>query len=117
MRTSVFKDKSDVFAVLIVKLAQRLVADKKEYTRSKKLLKRGTAIGAFAREAVFAERKKEFIHKMSMYLKKANASLYWFGLLQDTNYIIKDLCMIHFSLNKKRVTMLESSIKISKSKL
>jgi four helix bundle protein len=117
MHKSVLKDKSDAFAVLIVKLAQRLVTDKKEYTQSKKLLKRGTAIGAFAREAVFAERKKEFIHKMSMYLKKANASLYWLGLLQDANYILKDLCMIHFSLNKKRVTMLESSIKISKSKL
>jgi four helix bundle protein len=117
MSKSVLKDKSYAFAILIVKLAQLLVADKKEYILSKQLIRSGTAIGALIREAEFAESKKDFIHKMSISLKEANETLYWLDLLKDTYYINKTQCTIHFSLNKELVAMLVSSIKTSKSKL
>ena len=117
MGKSILKDKSYAFAILIVKLSQLLISDKKEYILSKQLLRSGTAIGALIREAEFAQSKADFIHKMSISLKEANESLYWIDLLKDTNYIDKTRYSIHFDLNKELVAMLVSSIKTSKSKL
>ncbi|WP_452232278.1 four helix bundle protein [Lacinutrix sp. MEBiC02595] len=117
MSKSILKDKSYAFAILIVKLSQLLVTEKKEYILSKQLLRSGTAIGALIREAEFAQRKKDFINKMSISLKEANETLYWIDLLKDTNYMDKDQYQVHNELNKKLVAMLVSSIKTAKSKL
>ena len=100
MSKSVLKDKSYAFAILIVKLAQLLVADKKEYILSKQLRRSGTAKGALIREAEFAESKKDFIHKMNISPKEANETIYWLELLKDTDYINKTQYTIHFSLNE-----------------
>ena len=48
--TNPLKEKSFAFAVEIVKLAQFLVTEKKEYVLSKQILKSGTSIGALIRE-------------------------------------------------------------------
>jgi four helix bundle protein len=117
MSKSILKDKSYAFAILIVKLSQLLVSDKKEYILSKQLLRSGTAIGALIREAEFAQSRKDFINKMSISLKEANETLYWIDLLKDTNYIDKNQHSILLPLNKELVAMLVSSIKTSKSKL
>lgn len=114
MSKSVLKDKSYAFAILIVKLSQTLVSDKKEYILSKQLLRSGTAIGALIREAEFAQSKNDFIHKMSISLKEANESLYWIDLLKDTNYIDENQYNIHYKLNEELVAMLVSSIKTAK---
>ncbi|MFT4849437.1 MAG: four helix bundle protein [Sediminicola sp.] len=116
MSKSILKDKSYAFAILIVKLSQRLVSERKEYVLSKQLLSSGTGIGALIREAEFAQSKADFIHKMSISLKEANESLYWLDLLKDTNYIDKEQYEIHYKLNKELVAMLVSSIKTSKGK-
>ncbi len=116
MSKSILKNKSYGFAILIVKLSQHLVSDKKEYILSKQLLRSGTAIGALIREAEFAQSKPDFIHKMSISLKEANESLYWIDLLKDTNYINDDKYQLHYALNKELVAMLVSSIKTAKSK-
>ena len=116
MSKSILKDRSYAFAILIVKLSQLLVNERKEYVLSKQLLRSGTAIGALIREAEFAQSKADFIHKMSISLKEANESLYWLDLLKDTNYIDKEQYQIHYKLNKELVAMLVSSIKTSKGK-
>jgi four helix bundle protein len=117
MSESILKTKSYKFAILIVKLSQTLVSDKKEYVLSKQLLRSGTAIGALIREAEFAQSKADFIHKLSISLKEANETLYWLDLLKDTNYMDKENYQIHYELNKELVAMLVSSIKTVKSKL
>jgi len=117
MNKSILKDKRYAFSILIVKLSQLLVADKKKYVLSKQLLKSGTAVGALIREAEFAKRKADFMHKMSVSLREANESLYWLDLLKDTNYIHTTHYNIHFPLNQELVAMLVSSIKTTKSKL
>ena len=117
MGKSILKDKSYAFAILIVKLSQLLVSEKKEYVLSKQLLRSGTAVGALIREAEFAQSKADFIHKMSISLKEANETLYWIDLLKDTNYIDIQQYKIHYNLNKELVAMLVSSIKTAKSKL
>ena len=117
MGKNVLKDKSYQFAILIVKLSQILVNDKKEFVLSKQLLRSGTAIGALIREAEFAQSKKDFINKMSISLKEANETLYWLDLIKDTDFISEVEHKNYFELNKELIAMLVSSIKTSKSKL
>jgi len=117
MNKNVLKDKSYAFAILIVKLSQRLISEKKEYVLSKQLLRSGTAIGALIREAEFAQSKPDFIHKMSISLKEANETLYWLDLLKDTDYLNNDKHQSYSKMNKELIAMLVSSIKTTKNNL
>ncbi|TSE10378.1 four helix bundle protein [Aquimarina algiphila] len=117
MSKSILKDKSYAFVILIVKLSQFLVSEKKEYVLSKQLLRSRTAIGALIHEAEFAQSKNDFIHKMSISLKEANESMYWIDLLKDTGYINKKQHEASLQKNKELVAMLVSSIKTSKSSI
>ncbi len=117
MSKGILKNKSYEFAIEIVKLAQSLVNDKREYVLSKQLLRSGTAIGALIREAEFAQSKKDFINKMSIALKEANETLYWLDLLNDTDHITNLVYKQLHSTCKELVAMLVSSVKTTKSKL
>lgn len=87
MKDSVLRTRSYELAIIIVKLAQLLQKEEKEFVLSRQLLRSGTSIGANIREAEFAQSKADFIHKMSISLKEANETIYWIDLLKDTNYI------------------------------
>lgn len=110
------KEKSFTFAVEIVKLAQFLVTEKKEYVLSKQVLKSGTSIGALIRESEFAASKADFINKLTVALKEANETEFWLMLLSSTDYISKEKFTKLQSDCKELIAMLVSSIKTSKSK-
>ncbi len=74
-------------AIRIVRLNQYLVAEKKEYTMSKQLLRAGTNPGAMVREAVNAESGLDFIHKLAIAQKETSETLYWLELLYKTDYL------------------------------
>ncbi|MDD8019361.1 MAG: four helix bundle protein [Bacteroidota bacterium] len=84
---NIIKIKSFSFAVRIVKLYKFLSEKKKEFIISKQLLRSGTSIGANVREAINAESKADFVHKMGIAQKEADETLYWLELLADTRYI------------------------------
>ena len=84
---SVLKEKSFSFALRVVKLAQYLANEKKEYVLSKQVLRSGTAIGALVSEAEFAQSKPDFISKLSIGLKEANETYYWLQLLRSGGYL------------------------------
>ncbi len=84
---NIVRNKSFYFAVRIVRLYQHLINDRKEYTLSKQLLRAGTSIGANVREAINAESKADFIHKLSIPQKEADEKLYWLEILQQTDYL------------------------------
>lgn len=86
-KKNIIKEKSFAFAYRIIKLSKHLSEDKKEFVLSKQLLRSGTAIGALIREAEHAESKYDFIHKISIALKEANATDYWIELIKYGNYI------------------------------
>jgi four helix bundle protein len=114
--TNPLKEKSFAFAVEIVKLAQFLVTEKKEYVLSKQILKSGTSIGALIRESEFAASKADFINKLTVALKEANETEFWLMLLSSTDYISKEKFTKLQSDCKELIAMLVSSIKTSKSK-
>jgi four helix bundle protein len=116
MRVNIIKEKSFNFALIIVRLYQLLVTEKREFVLSKQLLRSGTSIGANIREAEHAESKADFIHKMSIALKEANESTYWIELLFKSDYINENQFN---NLNNDLIEILKlltSIIKTSKNK-
>jgi four helix bundle protein len=87
MKKSPIKTKSYLLAINIVELYKRLSEQRKEYILSKQVLKSGTSVGANIREAIQAESRADFIHKMCIALKESSETEYWLGLLRDTNYL------------------------------
>lgn len=89
MKQNIVKEKSFAFAVRIVKTYQHLVAKHKEFILSKQALRSGTAVGALIREAINAESKQDFIHKMALAQKECDETIYWLELMHTTSYLTK----------------------------
>jgi four helix bundle protein len=87
MSSSILRTKSFSFAVRIVRLVQRLQKENREYVLSQQILKCGTSGGAQAREAQYAQSKKDFISKLSIGLKEYNETTYFLDLLHATGYM------------------------------
>lgn len=117
MGRSILRDKSYVFAIVIVRMAQELQQQKKEYVLSKQLLRSGTAVGALLAEAEFGQSKADFIHKLTIALKEANETRYWLNLLKDTEYINKTQFETLSEPCVELIRILVASIKTTKSNL
>lgn len=77
MSQSIIKEKSFAFAVRVVNLFKFLKEEKRESVLSKQVLCSGTSIGANVREAMQAESKADFIHKLHIALKETAEIGYW----------------------------------------
>ena len=92
MSGNIIKSKSFDFALKVVKIAQDIMKNKKEYVMSRQLLRSATSVGANVRESEYAQSKPDFISKMSIALKEANETDYWLdlvfhaSLLDEINY-------------------------------
>ena len=104
-------EKSVDFAVRIVNLRKYLTEQKKEYVMSKQLLRCGTSIGANIAEAQRGQSKADFAAKMSIALKEANETEYWFQLLYRTEYLTKEQFDSIVEDNKELLRMLISICK------
>ena len=84
---SIIAKKAYAFAIDIVKLYKKLIAENKEFVLSKQFLRSGTSIGANINEAVSGQSKRDFVHKLSIALKEARETAYWLKLLRDSDFI------------------------------
>ena len=84
---SIIAKKAYAFALDVVKLYKKLIADNREFVLSKQLLRSGTSIGANVNEAISGQSKRDFVHKLSIALKEARETAYWLNLLKDSNFI------------------------------
>ena len=64
-----------------------LNSERKEFVMSKQFLRSGTSVGANVREAINAQSKADFVHKLAIAQKECDESLYWLELLKETKYI------------------------------
>jgi four helix bundle protein len=87
MSESIVKTKSFELAVRGVNFYKWLVAERKEFVMSKQFLRSITSVGANVREAVNAQSKPDFIHKLLIAQKECDESMYWLEILIATNYI------------------------------
>jgi len=72
------------FSLRIIKLVASLPKNKVGDVIGYQLLKSGTSIGANYREAVRAESKADFIHKIGIIEKEAGETMYWLELLSES---------------------------------
>ena len=87
MSESIIRKKSFELAILGVNFYKYLASEKKEFVISKQFLRSVTSIGANVREALNAQSKADFIHKLSISQKECDETMYWLELLKETNYI------------------------------
>ena len=113
---SIVGKKSYVFALEIVKLYKYLNTDKREFVLSKQLLRAGTSIGSNVNEALSAESKKDFVHKLSISLKEAKETCYWLDLLKDSDYINQEQYVSAMQLCHELIKILSSIILTTKQK-
>ncbi len=81
MADSIVAQKAFQFAIRIVKLYLFLKEKKQEYVLAKQLVRSGTSIGANTEEAVAAQSKPDFVHKLHIALKETRETSYWLRLL------------------------------------
>ncbi len=86
-KQNLIQDKSFDFALSIIDVHKNLTHNKKEYIMSKQLLRSGTSIGANVNEAIEAQSRADFIHKLSIALKEARETEYWIRLLMAADYM------------------------------
>ena len=101
------REKSFEFALLIVGICRELQADR-EFVISKQLMKSGTAIGANVEEAVSAESRKDFLHKVNIALKEAREVHYWPRLLDASDIETKRNLTGHLAAAEELVRLLVS---------
>ena len=65
----------------------KVLQEHKEFVISKQVLRSGTSIGANVNEALAAESRADFIHKMAISNKEARETLYWLELLEKSQMI------------------------------
>jgi len=114
-KPNIVKEKSFAFALRVIKLAQFLQDEKREFVLSKQVLRSGTAIGALIREAEHAQSRPDFINKMNIALKEANETDYWIELLYQAELITKTSYDELQPAGKELIKLLVSIVKTSKS--
>lgn len=86
-KESILKNKSQAFALRIIKVYKYLCDEQKEYILSKQVLRSGTSIGANIAEAFYAQSEADFIAKLHISRKEAGETIYWIELLRDASYL------------------------------
>jgi four helix bundle protein len=86
-KPNLIADKTFDFALKIIQIEKRLRTEHREYVMSKQLLRSGTSIGANVNEAIEAQSRADFIHKLSISLKEARETEYWIRLLSASGYL------------------------------
>ena len=84
---SLVYEKAESFSVRIVKLNKYLTVEKREFEISSQIKRSGTSIAANIVEALYAESKKDFIHKLNIAEKECNETKYWLKVLYKTEYL------------------------------
>ena len=111
-----YNKKFMAFAIRMVKLKNYLNEQKHEYNIADQIQRSGTAIGANHREATYAESNTDFIHKMQIAQKEANATMYWLDLLKETGYIDETLYRSLSAEGEEIMKMLTASIVTAKKR-
>ena len=116
MKESIVKEKSMNFAIRVVRCYKYLVEEKREFTLSKQMLRCGTSIGANIKEALRGQSRPDFVAKMNISLKEASECEYWIELLQNTEYLSKDLAQSLLEDCQELIKMLTSIFKSANEK-
>ena len=110
MSESIVKIKSFELAISGVNFYKYLISEKKEFVMSKQFLRSITSVGANVREAINAQSKLDFIHKLSIAQKECDETLYWLELLKETKYVEEEEFKIIYSKATEVLKIIKSII-------
>lgn len=113
-KDNLIQKKSFDFSLLIIELYIKLQKER-EYVISKQILRSGTSIDANVEEAIAAQSRKDFIHKLSVSSKEARETKYWLRLLQKSDLTKIDVST-HLHEIQQIVNILTSIIKTTQEK-
>lgn len=115
MKENVILDKTYKFAVRIVRLNKYLCRSTNQFDIARQILRSGTSVGANTEEAIGAESKKDFIHKISISYKEARETKYWLRLLRDAE-ILNHNMVESLLIEIEEILAILGKIKITSSK-
>lgn len=113
-QNNVILEKSYNFALRIIKLYMHLRNQKVERELLLQLLRCGTSIGANIEEAIGAQSKNDFIHKVSIAYKESRETSYWLRLFKDGGIMELKLAESFLSESEEMRKILSSILKTSK---
>jgi len=114
---NIIKKKSYKFALNTALFCKMLIEERREYVLSKQLMKSGTSVGANVEEALHAESKQDFIHKLSIALKEAHESHFWLHIIRDSGYATKEDLGHLFKEVNEVISLITAIIKSTKHNL
>jgi four helix bundle protein len=114
--SNLIKDKSYEFALNIIKVVQSIQENNREYILTKQLIRCGTSIGANVEEALGAQSRKDFLHKISVAYKEARETDYWIRLLRDSNLMNQEISQKLLDDNLQLLKILGSIQKTTKNR-
>jgi len=108
-----FKRRIYSFALEVIEFVDQLPREKTCETLGNQLLRSATSVGANVIEATSSSSKREYINFFNYFLKSANESKFWLGLLRDsgkadkerTNRLLKETTEIANILASSILTM------------
>jgi four helix bundle protein len=100
MKENIIVTKTFDFALTVVNLFIELKKEN-EFIISKQILRSATSIGANVEEAIAAQSRKDFIHKMSIASKEARETKYWLRLLDKSN--LKSISMSNYLIEIEHI--------------
>ena len=111
---NIILEKSYSFGLRTVKLYMYLRKQKVERELLIQFLKSGTLIGANL-EAIGAQSKANFIHKMGIAYKEARETLYWLKILRDAGLVEPKIAQSFIADVEELNKILDSILKSSKN--
>ena len=100
MKENIIVTKTFDFALSVVNLFIELKKEN-EFIISKQILRSATSIGANVEEAIAAQSRKDFIHKMSIASKEARETKYWLRLLDKSN--LTSILMLNYLIEIEHI--------------
>jgi four helix bundle protein len=85
MTSAELQDRTRRFALDAIRFVSALPKNRASDVLGRQLLRSATSIGANHREAVHAESRADFKHKMNLVEKDAAETVYWLELCQDSS--------------------------------
>ena len=112
-KDNLIQNKSFEFALSVIDLFKKL-NKQNEFIISKQLLRSATSIGANVEEAIAAQSRKDFIHKLSIASKEARETRYWLKLLKESR-LTGENCNKYLEEANEIIAILTKIIKTSVS--
>lgn len=93
MDEAALKQRTQSFALRVIKLTDSLGWSGSAGVIAKQLLRSGTSVGANYRAACRAKSTADFVHKLTIVEEELDEALYWMDLLVEAELVNKDLLM------------------------